>query len=513
MSTLYRQYRPTSFAEVVGQEQITETLKAALVKNRISHAYLFQGPRGTGKTTTARIFAKRLNCTAAKGAEPCNACPSCLAMQGNQHMDMVEIDAASNRGIEDIKALRESASVQPSSGTYKVYIIDEVHMLSHDAFGALLKILEEPPAHVIFILATTELHKVPPTILSRCQLYRFRRATPAEMKQRLTYVLGKEGRSADDDLINFIIQRSDGCYRDAESLLGQILTVQGETTSAKQAVEMLGLPSAATIEQLLAALVAGNSSDAISVIDQAYETGLDPEQLLKESIRVARDGAVALAKGEKTVPAFAQAANAASRLPTIIRALLQALQDLAYVPQPIIALHLAILTVCTAPAAQTQFTAPKPTPAPIKAVIQPVTPVVAQEVAPAPSTDFSLADVQKIWGEVISALKTTSPVSSTFLRACEPIGLEGNRIVLRVQYSLHKNFFEKADNKTLVETHLSKLLKATATIRCQLEAPQPAPAPVAAMPATAPVPAMSQSVPATAGPSNDLYNAVKEVFG
>src|SRR3989344_2480748 len=223
MATIYRQYRPHRFAEIVGQPHVTKTLEQAIMKGRIAHAYLFQGPRGTGKTSTARILAKRLLCEKSKDAEACGQCAPCKATEAGKNIDILEIDAASNRGIDNIRSLRESTTLSASMGKYKIYIIDEVHMLSHDAFPALLKTLEEPTSHVIFILATTELHKVPPTILSRCQVYSFRRATPEEMRGRLTYILGEEKREAESDVLDFIINRSDGCYRDAESLLGQLL--------------------------------------------------------------------------------------------------------------------------------------------------------------------------------------------------------------------------------------------------------------------------------------------------
>lgn len=489
MPTLYRQYRPAAFAQLVGQDHVTETLKGAIAKGRISHAYLFQGPRGTGKTSTARIFAKRLNCTQATDAEPCNACPNCQATSNNQNIDLIEIDAASNRSIEDIKALRESAYAVPARSQYKVYIIDEVHMLSHDAFGALLKILEEPPAHVVFILATTELHKVPATILSRCQLYRFRRATPNEMKQRLHYLLDQEKREADEAVIDFIISRADGCYRDAESLLGQLLTMQTDRLTSTEASQLLGVPAKEMIDAFLTALVRGQVAEAVRLVDAAHDSGLDIEQIIKEAIRSARDGAVAAAQQASPLPPFAEGSASVSRLPAIIRTLLQALQDLAYVPQPLIALHLAILS-CALPGSAAATPAPLPvaSTAVKPAIVPSVTPVVA-----APSA-FSVADVQAIWPALIQNMKEGSPVSSTFLRAMEPSAVSGTVITLNAQYQLHKNFFDKAGNKAALEKALSTLLKTSVQVRCQLPAPASEP-------------------PQSTVANNDVYNAVKEVFG
>lgn len=486
MPTLYRLYRPQTFAEVTGQAHITATLEQAILKNRVSHAYLFQGPRGTGKTTTARILAKRLNCAKPKDAEPCGKCAVCKATQNNQNMDIIEIDAASNRGIDDIRALRENVGLSPSMGTYKIYIIDEVHMLTGEAFAALLKTLEEPVKHAVFILATTELHKVPPTILSRCQVFRFRRASNEQMHTRLEYLLKQEKREANDDVLQFIISRSDGCYRDAESLLGQILTTQEEKLSLSAVTQALGLPSPTVIDDFLATLAIQDAPAAIAIADKAHEDGFDPEQFIQECIRRARDGVLALSKQEKKLPSFAEHPQAAGQLPQIIRALIQAKQDIAYVPEPLIALQLAILTACppqSAPAqtplrpAGTQEVAtarPQPQPQPAQQPIktQPES-VPAVAINSPPSTPSSAAvAVSKIidaWPKLIEAVKPTNPVSSTFLRATEPVSCEGRQVTVRVQFALHRNFFEKPANKQLIEKTLSELLGTDLTIRCQLE--------------------------------------------
>ena len=283
MPTLYRQYRPQKFSDISGQAHITDTLQKAIEKGKVSHAYLFQGPRGTGKTTTARIFAKRLNCSSSKTSEPCGKCKLCKSAGTNSNLDVIEIDAASNRGIDDIRALRENVSLSPSSGKYKIYIIDEVHMLSGPAFAALLKTLEEPVAHVVFILATTELHKVPATIMSRCQVYRFRRATEAEMKKRLEFILKQEKRKVADDVLDFIISRSDGCYRDAESLLGQILSTSTRKISLDELSNNLGLPSPKIVDAFISALISADSKLAVEIVDGVYKGGAEPEQFIQET--------------------------------------------------------------------------------------------------------------------------------------------------------------------------------------------------------------------------------------
>ena len=505
MATIYRQYRPQRFAEIVGQPHVTKTLEQAIMKGRIAHAYLFQGPRGTGKTSTARILAKRLLCENSKDAEACGQCAPCKATEAGKNIDILEIDAASNRGIDNIRSLRESTTLSASMGKYKIYIIDEVHMLSHDAFPALLKTLEEPTSHVIFILATTELHKVPPTILSRCQVYRFRRATPEEMRGRLTYILGEEKREAESDVLDFIINRSDGCYRDAESLLGQLLSLKAKKLTASLITESLGLPSPKMVLNFLAALAARDGKTALEIVDSIYSQGFDVEQFIQESMRGARDLLVAKAKGDKNVAEFMQGSGASAALTAAVRALVQATADLAFVPQPFIALEIAVLSICTVPAAS--VVAPVPTTSPAPAAKANPQPAVSYGVAlasskPAASPAQPIDKVRAVWGELISTIKQKNPVASTFLRAVEPIEINGNVVVVKVSYPLHLTFFEKPDQKIAVEGALSQLLSTPVALTYKMDQ--------SLLNKMAPA-----SRPATQLSSQDdsLYQTVKEVFG
>ncbi len=438
MATLYRRYRPQRFSEVSGQEAIITTLQQAVGKERVAHAYLFYGPRGTGKTTVARLLAKRINCLTAKTAdtEPCMTCLTCVALQENKSLDVLEIDAASNRGIDDIRALRDGVGQRPTHGKYKVYIIDEVHMLTNEAFAALLKTLEEPQAHVVFILATTELHKVPETILSRCQLFRFRRATAGELRTRLGSILKQEKRNVEPAAVDFIISRADGCYRDAESLLGQLLTAFESVVTRDGAVAFLGLPPQELTDQFLDGLVAGESAPALVALEAGFAHGFDPEQLLKESIVAARNRALELAK----------AGQAFVRYPEIIRALLVALQDLAFVPQPLLALQLAVLTVCNK-----------------KGHVP-----VADAPIHGKASIVTVQQVKAVWPEVIQKMRGVNPVASTFLRALEVTGVDGTAIQLKAQYALHRNFFEKAEHKGALEAALRELLQQSVTVSIEL---------------------------------------------
>ena len=257
MSSLYRRYRPSSFGEVLGQSHVTVALEAALKTDRLSHAYLFSGPRGTGKTTTARLLAKAANCLAKK-SRPCNSCANCKLINASSSVDIIEIDAASNRGIDEIRDLREKILFAPTALPYKVYIIDEVHMLTKEAFNALLKTLEEPPAHAIFILATTELHRVPETVISRCQRYQFHRATDSAIGQVLRTVGQAEKIALSDDVVSLLARHADGSFRDALTVLGNIATLGGSLDEAavRQAI---GLPSQWLSADLLGLLLGGQS--------------------------------------------------------------------------------------------------------------------------------------------------------------------------------------------------------------------------------------------------------------
>lgn len=226
---LYRAWRPQNFKDVIGQEHIIKTLENALINNKFSHAYLFSGPRGTGKTSVAKIFSKAINCNNSIDGNPCNKCNTCVGITNGSIMDVIEIDAASNRGIEEIREIRENVKFTPTETKYKVYIIDEVHMLTTEAFNALLKTLEEPPEHVIFILATTEQHKIPLTIISRCQNFDFKRVSTKHMINRLKYVGEAEGYQIEEDALTLIARYSDGGMRDALSLLDQVMAVSDNT--------------------------------------------------------------------------------------------------------------------------------------------------------------------------------------------------------------------------------------------------------------------------------------------
>ena len=295
---LYRKYRPQTFAEIAGQEHIVQTLLTAIERGMISHAYLFSGPRGTGKTTIARLLAKSLNCTGRKPdkGEPCNWCDSCKEIMEGRSMDLIEIDAASNRGIDEMRELRDGARFAPNKSRYKVFIIDEAHQLTKEASNALLKTLEEPPSHVIFILATTELHKMLATIVSRCQRYDFRKLTMPELIGRLETLCKAENVKIEKDALELIAANASGASRDAESLLSQVLTVsatsQKEMIKAENVRELLGIVDSRIVSQLIDFLGEKKTAAALDFLGKTLEKGCDPAQLSKALLNYLRQALV-----------------------------------------------------------------------------------------------------------------------------------------------------------------------------------------------------------------------------
>lgn len=285
---LYRKYRPKTFSEVVGQEHVVQTLTNAVSMGIISHAYLFSGPRGSGKTTIARLLAKSLNCENRKGFEPCNKCSSCNEVNEDRAIDLLEVDAASNRGIDDIRELRDGIRFAPAKSKYKVFIIDESHQLSKDAANALLKTLEEPPSHAIFILATTEIHKMIPTIISRCQRFDFRKLSLPEIIGCLETIIKKEGVVVEKSALELIALNSGGALRDAEALLDQVLAFGGKT--AQDIKELLGMVDNTLVGQFVDYLCEKKGGEAIEFLNKILEKGKDPQEFSKTLVNYLRQG-------------------------------------------------------------------------------------------------------------------------------------------------------------------------------------------------------------------------------
>ena len=297
---LYRKYRSKNFDELVGQEAIKQTLENSLKIQKISHAYLFSGPRGTGKTSVARLFAKALNCEKGNG-EICNECSNCRAINEGSHPDVIEIDAASNSGVDEVRELIEKVKYAPIQGKYKVYIIDEVHMMTNSAFNALLKTLEEPPSYVVFILCTTEPYKLLPTILSRCQRYEFKKITDAELKKLITHVLKEEGVSATNDAINLIVELANGGARDSLSLLDQVISYAGSNIEEEDVIKMFGLVSSQDKIRLLENIKDGNTLKVLKTYDEFIIRNIDLSRLVNELLTLLKDSLVYLKTRDKSL--------------------------------------------------------------------------------------------------------------------------------------------------------------------------------------------------------------------
>jgi DNA polymerase-3 subunit gamma/tau len=285
---LARKYRPQRFSEVIGQEHITTTLRNAIAQGRLHHAYLFTGVRGVGKTTVARILAKALNCENPSDNEPCGKCTPCVEITGSRSLDVQEIDGASNTGVDDVREIRERAKYLPSSGHYKIYIIDEVHMLSTPAFNALLKTLEEPPAHVVFIFATTEAHKIPATILSRCQRHDFRRIPPALSQAALKRIAGEEKVEISDEAIGMIARESTGSLRDAQSLFDQAIAFSGNEISTGSIKSMLGSLDRTLLFEIVGSTIDRDADRALGVLEEIFKTGADLTRFAGDMLEVLR---------------------------------------------------------------------------------------------------------------------------------------------------------------------------------------------------------------------------------
>lgn len=351
---LYRKWRPRTFDGVVGQTAITDTLKNAIKRGKISHAFLFAGPRGTGKTSCAKIFAKALNCTNLQDGEPCNECENCLAADQGTMNDIIEIDAASNNGVDEIRDIRDKVKYAPTQGKYKVYIIDEVHMLSMGAFNALLKTLEEPPEHVVFILATTELQRVPATIISRTQRYNFKRIDQHDLIARMTYILGQEKIDFEEKALEVIAQVADGGMRDSLSILDQILSYDQDKVKYEDALRITGYAAQEKIEQVLLDLLNCETSAALEIVHALLQDGASTKNILDELISLTVKGMLAIKSNKEETFLTEDYVSELTKIPeekfySLVQAANNALNDLRYTNQQQIPLDVFVVQVTQAP--------------------------------------------------------------------------------------------------------------------------------------------------------------------
>lgn len=507
---LYRKYRPLTFDDVTGQEHITSTLKNQVQSGRLTHAYLFVGTRGTGKTTCAKILSKAVNCQHPINGNPCNECPSCVGINNGSVLDVVELDAASNNGVENIRAIRDEAIYTPSEVRKRVYIIDEVHMLSTAAFNALLKILEEPPEHLIFILATTELHKVPATILSRCQRYSFKRITVEDISKRLEYVASHENIQLTADASALLARLADGSMRDALSLMDQCRSSQ--TIDESQVMSCIGLAGAQETVNLLDCIEAGNTESALMLLDKLYMAGKDPGGVLNELSAIMRDITVmrmapktgeALLSGTFSLNMLRGHKISTEKLLWCVKTLQESIISLDRSPDRRVSAELCLIQLtneqlfsttdallariaalearlnsCAVndisatnyvhiqePVQKQQAVAPQPvSTAPVKQS-EPVSAPVpktsesiqAELISPeAPDANICHADTthSEQWQQI---LKNLDPAKARLLNGHEPV-FEENRIIVNVGSGFVYNILNNPDNTRMLETAASKVM-------------------------------------------------------
>jgi len=484
--SLYRKYRPRTFAEIVGQHHVTQTLANAVKADRIAHAYLFSGPRGTGKTSTARVLAMAVNCEHGPTAEPCGECEPCRRIIAGNALDVIEIDAASNRGIDEIRELRERVGLAPADARMKIYIIDEVHMLTPEAYNAFLKTLEEPPAHVIFVLATTEPHRVLPTILSRCQRFDFHRVGLRDLEATIRSVAAKEKLKVDDKAVALLAHAADGSARDALTLLDQAAAYAEDEITPETVTEILGGIDFSLLAEFTDVLIQRSTSDALAFIERVVSDGKDLRQLIGSLIAHFRDllllsldrrGREAVTLPEESLAQAMQQASALSS-EEIVRALdllAETDRELRFTSQPRLLVELAAVRLCRGvqpvagaaepvPRTQQQVAAAAKREEPSGPAPEPQ--AVAEQ--PAPSEPLGLPDLRRRWDELIVELRRArKSAESAFLREAVPVALDDGVLVLEFTQQFHHDQMTEK-RREVVAGALRRLFGLDVTIECRM---------------------------------------------
>ena len=475
---LYRKYRPQDWTAVMGQDHVVTTLTNAIKADRVGHAYLFAGPRGTGKTTMARLLAKAVNCTHTDPAKrPDNECEFCKAVDKNSFLDLIEIDAASNNGVDDVRELREKINFSPSQGKYKIYIIDEVHMLSTPAFNALLKTLEEPPPHAIFVLATTEIHKIPATVLSRCQRHEFRRVPVDEIVTNLKNIIKAENIQADDDALIQIARQSAGGMRDAISLLDQ-LSSTGDKITLALAQTVLGTATSQTVLDVLTSIMDHDPAHGLEAIHKALDAGADPRSLARQIVEYLRglmliqmgnaNQVEATADVKKQMQAHAKSFSTSDVL-RMMKAFNNAAVDLRGGWQPSLSLELALAEVLDAPAELQPIATPRQTKRKVDTVSKTESkPKVESEAAPHPQekSAVSAGDVIKAWKHMSASLPKAQANLSALMNSVKMIDVQGGALILGLASDVLVSKIDQPEQIEAIQKLIKDEFSADVSVRC-----------------------------------------------
>jgi len=462
--TLYRKYRPQDFTSVVGQSHIVDVLKAQLVKGKVGQSYILIGPRGTGKTSVGRILAKAVNCTSLVDGNPCGKCDNCKLFQEGKSLDFVEIDAASNRSIDDIKVLKEKISFAPIQFKRKVYIIDEVHMLSKDAFNALLKTLEEPPTHALFILATTEVTKVPITILSRCQRFDFKLATLTNLKDVLRNISSLEKKNIEDEVLDTIAEMGRGSFRDSQSILQKLINHSEDGTKVNQdmALSILGLSQIKELTTLFESIYEGDNEKSQNILKEILISGVSPSNLTSQLIRYS-EKALGISKYKE------------ERIYEILESFLELEKKLRLTDYDDLAMELCIYNLSSKKERKVEKKEIEPETKPTKVkeekevvsekkedkdekVVQEevVNNIEKVDIAKTEVTDKYMA-VKGVWLDLLTGIRTRNVHLASFLSQAVIEGVEGNIIKLKLKYAFHKSKIDNGKSKEMIEDELKKL--------------------------------------------------------